>query len=156
MAKRIMEDLKGEHYEIDFKYDNEENQLRKKIKLENEKIINKIKDIEQDIDISEHEVQKFLLIFHTLMETVNSEQTQEETDGVVIDVILQIVIKIGEPLKKNIDLLNLPAVLKNKLKKTKSLFMLQTNTEWDKQNAEEASETAREGRKEQWSNKNKK
>ena len=63
------------------------------------------------------------------METVNSEQTQEETDGVVIDVILQIVIKIGEPLKKNIDLLNLPAVLKNKLKKTKSLFMLQTNTE---------------------------
>ena len=124
-----MEDLKGEHYEIDFKYDNEENQLRKKIKLENEKIINKIKDIEQDIDISEHEVQKFLLIFHTLMETVNSEQTQEETDGVVIDVILQIVIKIGEPLKKNIDLLNLPAVLKNKLKKTKSLFMLQTNTE---------------------------
>ena len=129
MAKRIIEDLKGEHYEIDFKYNNGENQLRKKIKLENEKIINKIKDIEQDIDISEHEVQKFLLIFHTLMETANSEQTQEETDRVVIDVILQIVIKIGEPLKKNIDFLNLPTVLKNKLKKTKSLFMLQTNTE---------------------------
>ena len=31
MAKRILEDLKGEHYEIDFKYDNEEKSLEKKL-----------------------------------------------------------------------------------------------------------------------------
>ena len=71
----------------EFKYDNSENQLRKKIKLENQKILDKIKEIE-DIDISEHEVHKFLLIFHTLVETVNSEQPQEETNGFVTDAIL--------------------------------------------------------------------
>ena len=119
MAKRTIEDSKSEDSEIDFKYDDEENQLRKKIKLENEKIVKKIKEIDQHIDISEHEVHKFLLIFHTLIETVNSEQDQEETEGVVTDAILQIVIKISELLKKNIDSLNLPTVLKNALKKIK-------------------------------------
>ena len=67
MAKRTIEDSKSEDSEIDFKYDDEEKQLRKKIKLENEKIVSKIKEIDQDIDISEHEVHKFLLIFHTLL-----------------------------------------------------------------------------------------
>ena len=60
------------------------------------------------------------------MQTVNSEQEQEETDGVVTDAILQIVIKITELLKNNIDSLNLPTVLKNALKKTKIFFILQT------------------------------
>ena len=46
--------------------------LEKKIKLENQKILDKIKEIGEDVDISEHEVQKFLLIFHTLV--VNSDQ----------------------------------------------------------------------------------
>ena len=126
MAKRTIEDSKIEDSKIDFKYDDEEDQLRKKIKLENEKIVSKIKEIDQGIDISEHEVQKFLLIFHTLMQTVNSEQKQEETDGVVTDTILQIVTKIAELLKNNIDSLNLPTVLKNTLKKIKSLFIPQT------------------------------
>ena len=72
MAKRILEDLKGEHYQIDFKHDQDESQLRKKIKLENDIIIDKIKEHYEDIDISEHEVQKFLLIFHSLMEAINS------------------------------------------------------------------------------------
>ena len=45
-----------------------------KIRLENEIIIDKIKDFDEAINISKHEVQKFLLIFHTLMETVNSEE----------------------------------------------------------------------------------
>ena len=44
--------------------------------------------MDQGIDISEREVQKFLLIFHNLMQTVNSEQEQEETGGVVTDTIL--------------------------------------------------------------------
>ena len=149
MAKRTIEDSKSEDYEIDFKYDDEENQLRKKIKLENEKIVKKIKEIDQHIDISEHEVHKFLLIFHTLIETVNSEQDQEETEGVVTDAILQIVIKISELLKKNIDSLNLPTVLKNALKKIKSLFIPQIKEQEKEQNAKETSEASREGRKEQ-------
>ena len=77
MAKRILEDLKSEHYQIDFKIDEDESQLRKKTKLENDIIIDKIKEHYAYIDISEHEVHKFLLIFHTLMETVNSEENLE-------------------------------------------------------------------------------
>ena len=100
MTKRTIEESNIEVPTIDFKHDDEESQLRKKIKLENEKIGGKIKENDQDNDISEHQIHKFLLIVHTLMETVNSDQGQEETDSVVTDAILQIVIKISELLKK--------------------------------------------------------
>ena len=69
MAKRSIEETINEDSNSEFKYDDSENQLRKKIKLENQKILDKIKEIEEDIDISEHEVNKFLLIFHTLVES---------------------------------------------------------------------------------------
>ena len=100
--------------------------LEKKNKLENQKILDKIKEIEEDININEHEVHKFLLIFHALVETVNSEQPQEETDGFVTDAILQIDNAIAGLLRNNIDTLNIPAVLKSALKKLKSLFIPQT------------------------------
>ena len=74
---------------------NEESELRKKINLENEIILDKIKDINEEIDISEYEVEKFLLIFHLLMETVNSEESLDNTDGIVSDTILKIVLKIN-------------------------------------------------------------
>ena len=101
------------------KYDDEENQVRKKIKLENDMIINKIKNSYKDIDINEHEVHKFLLIFHTLMEAVNSEEKLEETDGVITDTILLIISKLSELLRQNIDSLMLPTILKTALKKFK-------------------------------------
>ena len=82
-------------------------------------IIEKIKDIDEEIDISEHEVQKFLLIFHTLMETITSEEALEQTDRAVTDAVLQVVLKVGDLLKKNIDSFNLPAILKKALKKKK-------------------------------------
>ena len=59
---------------------NVESELRKKIKLENEIILDKIKDINEEIDINKHDVEKFLLIFHLLMETVNSEESLDNTD----------------------------------------------------------------------------
>ena len=116
MAKRSIEETINEDSNSEFKYDDSENQLRKKIKLENQKILDKIKEIEEDIDISEHEVHKFLLIFHTLIETINSEQPQEESDGFVTDAILHIVNTIAELLRNDIDNLNIPAVLKSALK----------------------------------------
>lgn len=146
MAKKILDELKGKHYKIDFKYDDEENQLRKKIKLENEMIVEKLIDIKDDIDISENGVQKFLLIFHSLMEIVNSEEIQEETDSIITDAIPQIVLKISDLLKKNVDSLNLPALLKNALKKIKSFLNIKTEAE---NNAEKTSETTRDGGKEQ-------
>ena len=85
----------------------------------------KIKEINEDIDTSEHVVHKFLLIFHTLVETINSEEAQEDTDGFVTDAILQVVNITAGLLKNNIDGLNIPAVLKSILKKLKSLFFPQ-------------------------------
>ena len=162
MAKRSIEETINEDSNSEFKYDDSENQLRKKIKLENQKILDKIKEIEEDININEHEVHKFLLIFHALVETVNSEQPQEETDGFVTDAILQIVNTIAGLLKNNIDSQNIPAVLKSALKKLKSLFIPQTKDseesktgEVEPENAkhtnetQEASEASRDGSKEQ-------
>ena len=155
MAKRSIEKTINEDSNSEFKYDNSENQLRKKFKLENQKILDKIKEIEEDINISEHEVHKFLLIFHTLVETVNSEQPKEETDGFVTDSILQIVNTIAGLLRNNIDSLNIPAVLKSALKKL-SLFIPQTKDseegrtgEAEPENTQEASEASRGGSKEQ-------
>ena len=113
MSKRSIEETYNEDSNSEFKYGDSENQRRKKIKSKNQNILDKIKEIEEDIDISEHEVHKFLLIFHTLVEAVNSEQTQEETDGFVTDTILQIVNTITGLLRNNIDTLNIPEVLKS-------------------------------------------
>ena len=130
--------------------------------MESQKLLEKIKEINEDIDISEHEIHKFLLIFHTLVEIINYQEAREETDEFVTDTILQIVNIIAGLLKNNIDSLNAPAILKSALKKLKSLFIPQTkDTEEDKtgepepengQNSnetQEASETNGDGAKEQ-------
>ena len=93
--------------------------------------MDKIKDINEEIDISEHEVEKFLLIFHLLMETVNSEESLDNTDGIVSDTVLKIVLKISELLKNNIDSLKIPEIFKIALKKIKSLFLWES--QWDLQ-----------------------
>ena len=103
-------------------FDNSNEQLRKKIKLQNQKIIEKVKEINEDIDINEHEVHKFLLIFHSLFEIVTSEQAIEEIDGFLNDAILAVVNIIAERLKNNIESLQLPAILKTTFKKLKNLF----------------------------------
>ena len=162
MSKRSIEETYNEDSNSEFKYDDSENQLRKKIKLENQKILDKIKEMEEDIDISEHEAHKFLLIFHALVETISCDQPQAETDGFVTDTILQIVNALAGFLKNNVDSLNIPAVLKSALKKLKSLFIPQTKDseesktgDPESENAEnksethEASETSGDGSKEQ-------
>ena len=60
---------------------NEESELRKKIILENELITNKLKHIDKNFDIDQHEIEKFLLIFHLLMQSINSEENTDDTDG---------------------------------------------------------------------------
>ena len=93
--------------------------LQKKSKLQNQKIIERVKEINEDIDINEHEVHKFLLIFHSLFEIVTSEQAVEETDGILNDTILAVYNIIAGLLRNNIDSLNLPAILKTALKNLK-------------------------------------
>ena len=65
MPKRSVEETNNESLTSEFKYDNSDYQLRKRTKLEHEKILSKIKETNEEIDISEHEVYKFLLIFHS-------------------------------------------------------------------------------------------
>ena len=83
MSKRTIE----ETIATEFSFDDSNEQSRKKIKLLNGNIIERIKEIDEEIDINEHEVHKFLLIFHSLFETVTSEETFEETDGILNDTI---------------------------------------------------------------------
>ena len=117
MSKRSIEETTT----TEFSFDDSNEQLRKKIKLQNQKIIEKVKEINEEIDINEYEVQKFLLIFHSLFEIVISEKAIE-TDGFLNDTILAVVKIIADLLKNKIESLKLPAVLKTALKKLKSLF----------------------------------
>ena len=91
MSKRSIEETNIENSVSEFQYDDSGDQLRKKINLENQKIVEKIKERDENIDISEHEVHKFLLIFHILAETINSQELHEETDRFATDAIVQIV-----------------------------------------------------------------
>ena len=128
---------------------NVESELRKKIKLENEIILDKIKDINEETDINKHNVEKFLLIFHLLMETVNSEESLDNTDGIVSDTVLKIVLKISELLKNNIDSLKIPEIFKIAIEKLKSLFNLQTDQNAEHTGeSEKASETSSNGSEE--------
>ena len=92
---------------------------------------------------------------------MTSEETFEETDGILNDTILVVCNIIAGLLKNNIDCLKLPAILKTALKKLKNLFVgvKSGESEWRepevKENAEnsvQAKETngpSREGREEQ-------
>ena len=103
-------------------------------------ILDNLKDIHEEIDINEHEVEKFLLIIHTLMETVNSEEVLDNTDSAITDTILKIVLRLSELLKNNIDSLKLPDIFKIALKKIKSLFNFQTDQ--DAEHTGEAKKTS--------------
>ena len=118
MSKRTMEETTT----TEFSFDDSNEQLRKKIKLLNDNIIERIKEIDEEIDINEHEVHKFLLIFHSLFEIVTSEETFEETDGFLNDTILAVCNIIAGLLRNNIENLKLPAILKTALKKLKSFY----------------------------------
>ena len=136
---------------------NKDSEFRKKIKLENELIWDKIKNVNKEINVNQHEVEKFLSIFHTLVENINPEESLDNTDG-VSDVILTIVLKITKLLKKNIDSLKIPEILKVSLKKIKELFNLKTekntNNAKSTDETEEASKISGNGSEEHGENKN--
>ena len=156
MSKRSIEQTTAESFSFDIL----DEQLRKKIKLQNQKIIERVKEIGEDIDINEYEVHKFLLIFHTLFEVVTSEQAVKETGGFLNDTILAIVNVIAGLLKNDIENLNLSTILKTALKNLQSLFIKtetkvsEPNTEIENakdsvQTEEKASSTSENGAEEQ-------
>ena len=52
MSKISIKETGIESPNSEFKYDDSENQLRKKIRLENQKIVERIKKIDENIDIN--------------------------------------------------------------------------------------------------------
>ena len=61
------------------------------------------------------------LIFHTLVETINSQEAREETDGFATDTILQIVNIIAGLLKNNIDSLKCTCSIKECFKEPSTI-----------------------------------
>ena len=79
------------------------------------------------------------------MKVVSSDKGLDLPDGAVTDSILQLVLKISELLKNNIDSLKLPEFLKTVLKKIKILFNKQTDQ--DAKHTGEAEKTSKATRK---------
>ena len=101
--------------------------LKKKVKLLNDRIADNILDLEENIEVDNHEVSKFLLIFAQLTKTMTSEEDSEqddETDGIVSDTVSIICNLITDLLKNNIDQLSIPAPVKTSLKILKRIFKL--------------------------------
>ena len=80
-----------------------------------QKVTNKLKDIGENFDIDQHEIEKF--IFHLLMQSINYEENTDDTDT-----ILKIALKLTELLKNNIDSLKIPEIIKLALKKLRNHF----------------------------------
>ena len=103
--------------------------LAKKINLEQKRISEKINKDYPDMDITDHEINKFVLIIHTLLKTSSnkdkfSEILAVDTEDNVQDTIMLIVTKLLNLLKGNFDSLNLPKKVKSGLKKLKSILFL--------------------------------
>ena len=98
--------------------------LAKKIKLEHRLISEKINKNYPDINIPEHEIDKFLLIFSLLLETSLSKDETEVTDAEngIQGIILTVGKSLLKLLKGNIE--SLPTPLKKSLKKLKSFLLV--------------------------------
>ena len=101
--------------------------LAKRIRLEHILISEKINKNYPDIDISQHEINKFPLIFSTLLETLNDATKSTDAEDRIQDVILTVGRGLLKLLKGNMDSLKLLAVLKNTLKRLKSFLFLINN-----------------------------
>ena len=107
--------------------DNKDRNLKKKIKVLNEQITEKIIELDKNLEVDNHEVSKFLLIFAQLTKTMTSEKNFEETDeadGAVSDTVSIICNLITDLLKNNIDQLSIPKPIKISLKILKRIFKL--------------------------------
>ena len=95
----------------------EETDLSKKIKLEHKLILVAISNKHSEIDINDHEIQKFLLIFNLLIEAESDKISngKDAEDGIP-DILIAIAAKLLQILH-NIDSLKSPDIIKSALKK---------------------------------------
>ena len=76
-----------------------------------------------EIDIDDHEIQKFLLIFNSLIEAESDKITNSKNAEYGIPYIITIAAKLLQLLHNNIDSLKLPDIIKSALKKLKSFIV---------------------------------
>ena len=71
-----------------------------------------------EIDIDDHEIQKFLLIFNIIIEaeSCKSSNAPEDSEYGTPDILITIASKLLQLLHNNIDSLNLPDTIKGALK----------------------------------------
>ena len=102
----------------------EEIDLSKKIKLEHKLISVAISNKHSEIDINDHEIQNFLLIFNLLIkgESDKTSNGKDAEDGIP-DILITIAAKLLQFLHNNIDSLKLPDITKSALKKLKSFIV---------------------------------
>ena len=127
------------------KVSNNVSPLAKKIKLEHKLISEKISKNHPDIDVHEHEIYKFLLIFNEILETSLNDATDltDSVDGIQ-DNILTVGKSLLKLLKGNIESLQLPGILKNALKRLKSfLFLIDNKIEQDGSNKNDSKNSVR-------------
>ena len=96
MSKRNLQDVISEKEEST---EDTDISLQKRIKLEHDYKIKRVQRANEHLDITDHEVNKFLIIFHTLLDSVDLNEPFEETDRIITDITLQIVIKISSLLR---------------------------------------------------------
>ena len=106
------------------KDDHEVMNFLKKVKVEQESINSIVKKKYPEINIKEHELNKFLTIFNTLIES-NLEDLQNENidseDGFT-NIIKIVIVTLLELISKNLETINLPKKIEKALEKLKQFL----------------------------------
>ena len=124
-----------------------ETYFSKKIKLEHKLISVTINNKHPEIDIDDHEIQKFLLIFNLLLEAELNKEKVEDSEDVIPDILITIATKLLELLQNNIDSLKLPKIIKGALRKLKSFIVKDKKDDENKNDSENSAGSETSSRK---------
>ena len=117
-----------------------ETDLPKKIKLEHKLILVTISNKHSEIDINDHEIQKFLLIFNLLIEAESDKISNgEDAEDRTPDTLITMAARILQLLHNNIDSLKRPDIIKSALKKLKSFIVKDKNDGTNENDSENSS-----------------
>ena len=93
-----------------------------------------------EIDIDDHEIQKYLLIFNLLIEAESDKISNgEDAEDKIPDILITIAAKLLQLLQNNIDSLKLPDIIKCALKKLKSFIIKDKKDGTNKNDSENSS-----------------
>ena len=121
LAKRTKNKMSNQMSKKALDISENETEFSKKTKLEHKLISVTISNKHPEIDIDDHEIQNFLLIFNLLLEAeLNKDNLNIDSEDGKPNILITIATKLLDFLHKNIDSLSLPKLINNGLKKLKS------------------------------------